>query len=43
MIADEDYWQRRACARWKNCDTSAHGRSWKQLFFERNLQEALEQ
>ncbi|KAG2493034.1 hypothetical protein HYH03_008697 [Edaphochlamys debaryana] len=43
LIADEDYWKRRAQARWKNCEVAAHGYSWKQLFFERNLQEFLEQ
>jgi hypothetical protein len=42
LISDEDYWRRRSCARWRNCDTVGHGRSWKQLYFERNLQEALE-
>ena len=40
---DEAYWRRRATARWRNCDTVQHGRSWKQLFMERHLQEALEQ
>jgi len=43
MIADGEYWERRSCARWRNCDPAAHGQSWKQLYFERNLQEALEQ
>lgn len=43
LISDEDYWKRRSQARWKNCEVAAHGYSWKQLFFERNLQEALEQ
>ncbi|GIL85252.1 hypothetical protein Vretimale_10770 [Volvox reticuliferus] len=43
LIADEDYWRRRSQARWKNCEVAAHGYSWKQLFFERNLQEFLEQ
>lgn len=42
LIADEDYWRRRAAARWRNCDPAGNGRSWKQLFFERHLQEALE-
>ncbi|KAI8469465.1 MAG: flagellar associated protein [Monoraphidium minutum] len=42
LITDEGYWQRRAAARWRNCDPAAHGRSWKQLYFERHLQEALE-
>ncbi|GFR48236.1 hypothetical protein Agub_g10098 [Astrephomene gubernaculifera] len=43
LIADEDYWRRRSHARWRNCEVAAHGYSWKQLFFERNLQEFLEQ
>nr|A8HMZ4.1 RecName: Full=Dynein regulatory complex subunit 5; AltName: Full=Flagellar-associated protein 155 [Chlamydomonas reinhardtii] len=43
LIADEDYWRRRSQARWKNCEVAAHGYSWKQLFFERNLMEFLEQ
>lgn len=42
LIAGESYWQRRAAARWKNCDSLPHGRSWKQLYMERNLQEAIE-
>ena len=43
LIAGEGYWQRRAVQRWKNCDTLPHGSSWKQLYMERNLQEAIEQ
>jgi len=43
LITDEDYWKRRAMARWRNCEVSCHGNSWKQLFFERNLQDALEE
>jgi hypothetical protein len=43
LIAGESYWQRRSAARWKNCDTLPHGQSWKQLYMERNLQEAIEQ
>lgn len=42
LITEESYWQRRATARWKNCDTMPHGGSWKQLYMERNLQEAIE-
>ena len=42
LVADEDYWQRRAEGRWENPETVDHGRSWKQLYFERNLQEAIE-
>eukprot|EP00798_Chlamydomonas_sp_ICE-L_P006722 gene6722-3393_t len=43
IIHDEDYWRRRSCARWRSCESTAHGYSWKQLYFERNLQDALEQ
>lgn len=42
-VAVESYWQRRSAARWKNCDPLPHGQSWKQLYMERNLQEAIEQ
>mmetsp|Transcript_14515 Transcript_14515/g.31579 ORF Transcript_14515/g.31579 Transcript_14515/m.31579 type:complete len:396 (+) Transcript_14515:216-1403(+) len=43
IITDEDYWKRRSSARWKNCEVATHGNSWKQLYFERNLQDAIEQ
>lgn len=43
LISDETYWKNRACLRWRNCVTAPHGRSWKQLYMEQNLQEALEQ
>ena len=43
LIEEEDYWKRRASERWRNCDISCHGESWKQLFFERNLDEFLEE
>jgi len=42
LIDDESYWKRRACLRWKSADFIPHGRSWKQLYFERNLEGALE-
>ncbi|KAH7298575.1 hypothetical protein KP509_25G050000 [Ceratopteris richardii] len=42
FIHDEEYWKKRALLKWKKCDTSNHGRSWKQLFFECNLADALE-
>eukprot|EP00899_Mesostigma_viride_P007170 jgi/Mesvir1/16454/Mv12094-RA.1 len=42
LIKDESYWKRRATARWKNCDISGHGNSWKQLYFETNLEGAIE-
>lgn len=43
LITSERYWARRASARWRNCLVDAHGKSWKQLYFERNLEDALEQ
>lgn len=43
LIEEEDYWKRRASERWRNCDIACHGDSWKQLFFERNLNEFLEE
>ncbi|KAG1660164.1 hypothetical protein FOA52_005264 [Chlamydomonas sp. UWO 241] len=42
-IADEDYWRRRCCSRWSNLEVTAHASSWKQLYFERNLEDVLEQ
>ena len=42
LINDENYWQRRARALWRTCDVSAHGMSWKQLFFERYVSAVLE-
>ena len=42
-IRDESYWKRRSQARWTNCDTLKHGGSYKQLFFERHLQDTLEE
>ena len=38
LIEDEMFWKRSSMARFLNCDVSQHGHSWKQLFFERNLQ-----
>ena len=42
LISDENYWRRRSTKRWRNLEVSQHGGSWKQLYFERNLAEALE-
>jgi len=41
-ISNEEYWRRRSQKRWRNCDPTAHGQSWKQLYFELNLQDTLE-
>mmetsp|Transcript_24485 Transcript_24485/g.62214 ORF Transcript_24485/g.62214 Transcript_24485/m.62214 type:complete len:392 (-) Transcript_24485:328-1503(-) len=43
LINDEEYWKRRCNARWKNTEVTAHGNSFKQMYFERNLQDAIEQ
>lgn len=45
-IADEAYWCRRARARWPSLARpgfapTAHGRSWKQMFFEKHVEEAI--
>ncbi|NXX84787.1 DRC5 protein, partial [Urocolius indicus] len=41
LISDEDYWKRCCMERWQVCDTSNHGDSWKQMFFERHLENIL--
>ena len=52
-VHDDNYWKRRCTAPrgddgvsggkgWRNCQIEEHGLTWKQLFFERNLQEELE-
>ena len=43
VIFSEAYWRRRSKARWLNADVAAHGRSWKQLYFEKNIEDALEE
>eukprot|EP00002_Diphylleia_rotans_P016133 TRINITY_DN3134_c0_g1_i2.p1 TRINITY_DN3134_c0_g1~~TRINITY_DN3134_c0_g1_i2.p1 ORF type:complete len:348 (+),score=71.92 TRINITY_DN3134_c0_g1_i2:272-1315(+) len=42
VIEDEIYWKRCSIERWKTCDITQHGSSWKRLFMERNLAETLE-
>jgi hypothetical protein len=42
-IQDESYWKRRSQARWTNCDPAKHGSSYKQLYFERMLQDTIEE
>lgn len=44
LIHDENYWSRCATEErgWKNCSVAEHGQTWKQLFFEKNLQQVLE-
>jgi hypothetical protein len=42
-IQDEAYWKRRSQARWTNCDPAKHASSYKQLYFERMLQDTIEE
>ena len=42
LVEDEDYWKRRSLSRWKKVHTASHGNSWKQTYFEKNLQENIE-
>ena len=42
LVRDEDYWKRRSLSRWKKVHTASHGNSWKQTYFEKNLQENIE-
>ncbi|XP_024530431.1 T-complex-associated testis-expressed protein 1 [Selaginella moellendorffii] len=42
LIYEDEYWERRSRLHWSNSDIAAHGRSWKQLFFERYFSDALE-
>lgn len=41
LISDEDYWKRCCTERWQACDISNYGDSWKQMFFERHLENIL--
>ncbi|KAJ3264745.1 T-complex-associated testis-expressed protein 1, partial [Borealophlyctis nickersoniae] len=43
LIPDEPYWHRRATSAFKLCDPDAHGKSWKRLFFELHIRNAVEQ
>ena len=42
LIDDEDYWRKRALHRWSKCEISGHGSSWKQLYFEKYIEETIE-
>lgn len=42
VIDNDSYWKRCATERWKNCEVAEHGMSWKRLYFELNLRDALE-
>lgn len=42
VIQSESYWKRRAQGKFKLCNVSEHNNLWKQLFFEKYIQEVLE-
>lgn len=42
LVADEGYWMRCCKSRWAVCDTDQFGNSWKRMFFERNMQDLIE-
>ncbi|NXO81464.1 DRC5 protein, partial [Sitta europaea] len=41
-VSHESYWKRCCLERWQVCDVSNYGDSWKQMFFERHLENILE-
>lgn len=38
LITDEGYWERCCKARWQVCDVSNYAKSWKRMYFEKNLE-----
>lgn len=42
LISDEGYWERCCRLRWELCDVSEHRQCWKEMYFEKNAQEAIE-
>lgn len=42
LIDSEDYWERCCKNKWKSGDVLKYGRSWKRMFFEREIQEIIE-
>ncbi|XP_075454946.1 dynein regulatory complex subunit 5 isoform X2 [Ascaphus truei] len=42
LVSHEDYWKRCCTERWSICDISHYGSSWKRLFFERHLENLIE-
>lgn len=41
-IESDEYWERRAKENWANVLLASHGNSWKQLYFERIVQDTVE-
>ncbi|KAL5257068.1 hypothetical protein ACHWQZ_G012106 [Mnemiopsis leidyi] len=42
LVSDEGYWKRCCKSRWSVCDTDQYGDSWKRMFFERNMEDLIE-
>jgi len=43
LVEDNCYWEKCCKARWNVCDVSLYDNNWKQMYFERNLEEIIEQ
>lgn len=43
LIDDESFWQRCSLTRWRGCQPTEHGGSWKRLYLEKHLTETIEQ
>ncbi|NXS12250.1 DRC5 protein, partial [Neodrepanis coruscans] len=41
IVSEEEYWKRCCIERWRVCDVSNYGNSWKRMFFERHLENML--
>lgn len=42
LIEDEDYWKRCCKEKWSICDTADYDGSWKRMYFEKNIEEIIE-
>eukprot|EP00051_Salpingoeca_urceolata_P017639 m.242672 g.242672 ORF g.242672 m.242672 type:complete len:446 (+) comp19010_c1_seq1:242-1579(+) len=43
LIQDQDFWKRSCQARWKDCQVGQRGGDWRRYFFEKYLEQKLEQ
>lgn len=43
LINEEDYWEKCCNERWALCVVADHNGQWKQMYFERHIQEMIEQ
>ena len=42
LVNHQDYWERCCRAKWRVCDVTKFGNSWKRMFFERDLKNLVE-